>query len=113
MKLSRRKTLGLALGLAAAPLATTIAKAAGHGGLHQVTIARHKFTEANLEISVGESVEFTNEDGAPHTATADDGSFDTGRLGKGDSATIVFETAGTFEYFCKFHPGMRGTITVL
>lgn len=112
-KMTRRKTLALALGLAATPILVSVAKAAGHGGKHTVKIASFKFDSDALEIKVGEMVEFVNEDGAPHTATADDGSFDTGTLGKGDTATITFETAGSFDYFCAVHPHMRGNITVV
>ena len=49
---------------------------------------------------------------APHTVTADDGSFDTGKIDPGASATITVDTAGTFAYHCNFHPSMKATITV-
>jgi len=78
-----------------------------------VTIADFAFAPANLEISVGTTVTFTNNDGAAHTATADDGSFDTGTIdGGGGTATVTFDTPGTYTYHCAFHPGMTATITV-
>ncbi len=70
------------------------------------------FSPASLTISVGDTVTFTNRDGAPHTATAVDGSFTTATLRKGKSETITFDTAGSFDFFCKIHPGMKGNITV-
>lgn len=112
-KITRRKTLVLALGLAVTPLLVSAANAAAHGGKHTVKIAGFKFNSDNLEVKVGEMVEFMNEDGAPHTATADDGSFDTGFLNKGEAATITFDTAGSFDYFCAVHPNMRGNVTVV
>ncbi len=77
---------------------------------HQVEIAGFKYSPAELNVAVGDTVVFTNTDGAPHTATALDGSFDTKRLRRGNSAEVVIEKAGTFEYKCTFHPNMRGKI---
>lgn len=70
------------------------------------------FSPAAITVSVGDTVTFTNRDGAPHTATAVDGSFSTATLRKGKSETITFDSAGSFDFFCKIHPGMKGTITV-
>ena len=77
---------------------------------HAVAISKFKFVPATLEVAVGDTVTFTNEDSAPHTATANDGSFDTGRLAKGESGTVTIEAAGTFDYICALHPSMKGTI---
>jgi plastocyanin len=57
-------------------------------------------------------VTITNNDSAGHTFTADDGSFSTGKIDPGASATITFDTAGTFAYHCDFHSSMKGSITV-
>jgi plastocyanin len=77
-----------------------------------VTIEGMKFNEASLNVAVGDSVTFTNADGAPHTTTAKYSSFDTGTLKKGESATIAFASAGTSDYFCAVHPSMKGQIIV-
>jgi len=76
-----------------------------------ITIANFAF-EAPASVPIGTTVEVTNTDGATHTLTAADGSFDTGNLGSDASATITFETAGTVEFVCKIHPSMTGSITV-
>jgi plastocyanin len=55
---------------------------------------------------------WTNEDGAPHTATARDESFDTGRLDGDESGEVKFAEPGTFEYICDFHSWMEGRIVV-
>ena len=77
---------------------------------HDVTIQGMKFSPANIEVNAGDTITFTNKDSAPHTATASDGSFDTGRLGKGDSAKVTV-AAGSHAYICKIHPMMKGKVT--
>lgn len=70
------------------------------------------FNPGTITIAVGDTITFTNRDGAPHTATAKDGSFTTATLRKNKSETLSFNTAGTYAFFCKIHPGMKGTIVV-
>lgn len=77
-----------------------------------VAIADFRFIPQAVSAPVGSEITFTNSDVAPHTATADDGSFDTGRLAQRDEGTIKLAEAGEFKYFCDFHPFMRGTIEV-
>ena len=78
---------------------------------HAVTIKGMKFDPPALEVAAGDTITFTNEDGAPHTATADDGAFDTGRLNKGESATVTVSDSGEHAYKCLVHPSMKGTVT--
>ncbi|MEL6958275.1 MAG: cupredoxin family copper-binding protein [Pseudomonadota bacterium] len=98
-----------AAGLIAAPLA---ARAASHAAPKIVNIEGFAFNPGTVEITAGHGVTFVNMDNAPHTATADNGSFDTGRLGRGQEATLTFQTPGTYTYFCAVHPSMKGTIIV-
>lgn len=109
--ITRRMALRLAVTAAAVPLAAKMAVADGHSTTHTVTIQNFAFEPASLDVKAGDTVMFMNEDGAPHTATADNGGFDTGRLNKGESGSFQFASAGTFTYFCAFHPNMKGSIT--
>jgi LPXTG-motif cell wall-anchored protein len=77
-----------------------------------VTIRNFAFSPESVTIDVGDTVTWTNQDSVEHSATADDGSFDTDLLADGESGSHTFEEAGTFQYFCKPHPNMKGTITV-
>ena len=74
------------------------------------------FVPPTLTIKVGTTVEFVNLDNAPHTATLDDNSKDTGTMNLNDKASLTFETPGEFGYFCLFHGGpgvgMAGKIIV-
>ncbi|EKE06150.1 MAG: blue (type1) copper protein [uncultured bacterium] len=78
----------------------------------QMDIQDYAFQKPNIRIKVGTKVTWTNRDSVRHTATADDGSFDTGLLAQGESGSYVFTTPGTFGYYCIPHPNMRGTIIV-
>ena len=77
-----------------------------------VTIADFDFGQP-LTVGPGATVAVTNADGASHTLTADDGSFDTGSIATGAVATIQAPSApGTYQIFCSIHPSMQGTLTV-
>ena len=78
----------------------------------KVDIKNFTFTPENLKVKVGQSVTFTNSDDTTHTATAKDGSFDTGALAQGATKTETFSKAGTYHYICSIHNSMTGTITV-
>jgi plastocyanin len=77
-----------------------------------ITIAGFAFSPANVTVQAGDTVVFVNNDSVAHTATANDGSFDTGTIQPGSSASVTFSSAGTFSYFCQIHPNMTGSITV-
>lgn len=102
-KITRRTAIAA---LAAAPFAVN---AASHAK-HEVVIQGFAFKPANLKVKAGDAVRFVNADSAPHTATAKDGSFDTGRLKKGQSIEVQIPK-GSHDFFCKFHPKMVGKIT--
>jgi LPXTG-motif cell wall-anchored protein len=78
-----------------------------------VTIADFSFRAPTITVRVGQTVTWTNRGPSSHTATAGDGSFDTGVLRKGASASHRFARAGTFAYQCKIHPFMKGTVRVV
>lgn len=83
-----------------------------------VDMANFAFGPNDLTIPVGTEVTWINKDSGPrHSATAADGSFDTGLFDGGDEATLTFDTPGTFVYYCLLHgspdgSGMAATITV-
>ncbi len=76
-----------------------------------ITISNFSF-DGVTEVAVGTTVVVTNTDSAPHTWSAEDGTFDSGALGEGDTFEFTFTEAGEFPYFCNFHPSMTGTIVV-
>ena len=97
----------------AAPVAPATPVVARQGGA-TVSMIDYAYQPASVQIDAGQSITFTS-DGPdePHTATASDGSFDTGEVAVGGSATVTFDQAGSFPYVCTLHPNMKGTVTVL
>jgi plastocyanin len=91
---------------------TTSASPASVEKTDKVDIADYKFAPEAIEVATGTKVTWTNSDATAHTATADDSSFDTGDLDKGDSATVTFDKPGSFTYYCRFHAFMKATVEV-
>ena len=79
---------------------------------HDVRIKSFAFVPARLEVSLGDIIRWTNEDLAPHTATADEFGWDTEKLNQGEQAKIVVTKGMETTYFCSFHPHMKGTLVI-
>jgi plastocyanin len=77
-----------------------------------VDIRDHAFNPAQLNVAPGTTVTFVNNDTEPHTATANDGLFDSGVLEPGSSFDVWLDGAGTVTYHCELHPEMQGSIVV-
>ena len=76
-----------------------------------VTIKDFAFSPASVDIKVGESVTWTNDDSATHNVEGD-GGISSGDLANGQTYTKTFDTAGTYAYKCAIHPNMTGTVVV-
>ena len=77
----------------------------------KVEVKNLVFTPAVVTAKAGDTIVWTNKDVLQHTATATGGGFDV-MLPPGKSGSAVVTKAGTFDYFCKFHPNMKGKVTV-
>lgn len=98
----------------ATPGATPMASpAASPGAGTPIEIRNFSFNPPTINVPLGGSLTWTNYDPVPHTATADDGSFNSDPL-TNDSQhyTYTFDKAGSFAYVCVFHPYMKGTVVV-
>lgn len=91
------------------PTAVALAQAS-----HVVEARDNVFDPAQITVAVGDSIEFRNTGKLPHTATAEDKSFDTGNLNAGQSRRVTFTKAGAIKYVCIYHQslGMTGEIVV-
>ncbi len=91
------------------------AGAAGGGGSNtqSVAIQDNAFTPADVSVSAGSSVAWTNNDDVPHTVTFSDSSVESSdELAKGDDFSTDFAEAGEYSYVCAIHPDMKGKVTV-
>jgi len=78
-----------------------------------VSIKDFAFHPDTITVPAGGSITWTNDDSVPHTATGlDRAALQSGTIQPGTSFTQTFDTAGTFDYFCEFHAGMKGKIVV-
>ncbi len=75
----------------------------------QVKMEKLAFVPAQITAHVGDTIEWVNSDFVAHTATARDGSWDV-LLPVNAKKTVVLKAEGTLEYYCKFHPNMRGRL---
>jgi plastocyanin len=76
----------------------------------EVTIEKLVLKPAAINAKVGDTIEWVNKDVMAHTATAD-GKFDV-VIPPHQSASTVVTKAGAIEYYCRFHPNMRGRLQV-
>src|SRR6185312_6214880 len=75
-----------------------------------VTVDKMAFSPADITAKVGDTVEWVNKDAFAHTATVK-GGWEV-MLPVKKSGSIVMDKAGTIDYICRFHPNMKGQITV-
>jgi plastocyanin len=79
----------------------------------EITIKDFSFSPDPLRAKVGDTITVKNDDGTPHTLTADDDSVDTGELDGGSSGSVELTKAGTLAYHCEIHQStMKGSIEV-
>ena len=88
----------------------------GEGGGSEtttLTAAEFTFEPSSLTVASGGSIEFTNEDDAEHNITAEEAGIDED-VDAGGSVTVDLSDveAGSYDFFCEYHPDMKGTLEV-
>jgi plastocyanin len=84
------------------------------GGDQSVTVTTQNFAFSPSELSVasGGTVTVDNKDDAPHTFTVTDSDVNV-EVDPGDTADATIDLdAGSYDFVCKLHPDMTGTLTV-
>lgn len=100
----------LSVGLFVLYLASAVWALAGE--TVQVKISDLTFSPVEITAQVGDTIQWVNGDFVDHTATARGGEWDV-MIVAGKQAELQLTRAGTIDYFCRFHPGMTGKITIL
>jgi plastocyanin len=102
--------VGCSSGSATTP--TTTGSSTGGSSSAGATVVEKGFAfdPATLEVKVGDTVTFKNEDSAPHNVKID--GKELGTQDQGASVTWTASAAGSFPYTCTIHPSMAGEIVV-
>jgi len=82
-----------------------------HAATIQIVMENLVISPAEVSAKVGDTIEWVNKDVLAHTATANNGDFDV-MLPPKKTGTLVLKKAGTFDYYCRFHPNMKATLKV-
>jgi len=78
----------------------------------EVKIDNFSFGPAELKVSAGTTVTWTNRDDIPHTVVSSDKVFKSKALDTDEKFSYTFSKAGTYSYFCGIHPKMTGKVVV-
>lgn len=87
-------------------------------GTNEVFVQNISFSPKSITINTGTTIKWTNKDNVAHTVTSGtpgspNGIFESGNLSNGATFSFMFNTKGTFPYYCKLHQDtMTGTVVV-
>ena len=109
VELASDKTSTISVGNA--PRKVAVQRIASTSGT-QVSITNFVFAPAQITVGVGQSVTWTNNDGAPHGLKFDDGAQGMELMLPGQTFTRSYAKAGTYDYACAVHPYMTGRVIV-
>lgn len=87
-------------------------------GVTRVTMQNSAYQPGNIQVRVGTTVTWTNQDDVPHTVTFRSGMSGSGMMGSsmmshGQSFSYTFRMPGTYHYYCTVHPSMVANVTVV
>lgn len=88
-----------------------LSSVSAHAEVITITIDKLVFQLAEVRAKVGDTIVWDNKDVMAHTATATDKSWDV-TIAPGKTGRITVTKAGSFDYFCRFHPNMKGRLVV-
>ena len=80
--------------------------------VHTVKMQNFGFTPAELTVARGDTVVWSNTDFVPHSTTARNSAWDSKAIEANGNWRFVARDAGRYDYYCVFHPNMKGTIVV-
>lgn len=79
---------------------------------YSVAISSFAFNPESLNVRVGDTVTWTNNDAVNHTSTSNTGVWNSGILTTGHSYSFTFAATGHFPYHCAVHLSMHGVVVV-
>lgn len=107
--MTRRPIVTLVLALA---LVAVGGAASADAPTRTITMPGKLFDPARLDVLVGTTVTWKNDDHVNHTATAEDDAFASGYIPPGGTFSFTFTKEGSYEFRCTIHRQMRGEVDV-
>lgn len=104
--------IGIFLTITIAALTGFDAQAKSETREHTIEITGFVFVPATINAKSGDTITWINRDIVPHTATGEGGSWDTGSINVNESKSLVVTADMVSDYFCRFHPTMKGSVDV-
>jgi plastocyanin len=92
-------------------LLSGVISVSAHAATIQISMENLVISPPEAAAKVGDTIEWINKDIFVHTATARNGDWDV-TIPPKNTVTSVLKKAGTIEYYCRFHPNMKATLTV-
>ena len=77
-----------------------------------IEIKDFPFQPNSISVPVGTTATWINHDSVAHTITSDDGKFDSGTIESGGEFKFTFSQPGSYGYYCKIHPSMKGEVMI-
>ena len=94
-----------------AVMVTAMNAVPAHAETIQIAMDKLVFSPVEVHASVGDTIEWVNNDILAHTATAQNGDWDVAIAAK-KTVSFVLKKAGTIEYYCRYHPNMKARIVI-
>jgi plastocyanin len=82
------------------------------GGGSELQIQDFNFNPAEISVASGDTVSVLNVDATAHTFTSSDAGFDETFEGGASGDVTIEAEPGEYQFVCRFHSGMQGTLTV-
>ena len=83
-----------------------------HATTIQISMEKLLFQPAETQAKVGDTIEWVNNDFLAHTATATSGDNWNVVIAPKKTEKLVLQKSGTIDYYCKYHPNMKGKLIV-
>ena len=112
--IKRKALVGLivAATVAAFAFSSGLETKAAEGRRVVIEIRDFEFAPFAPDVKPGDVIVWINRDIVPHTATSDDGSWDSGQINPGGEWQMVVEDGLVESYFCRFHPSMTARLDI-
>ena len=97
------------LALIVAPL--ELGSVSAHAATVQIVMDKLVFAPLETQAKVGDTIEWINKDILAHTATATGGDWNV-VIAPNKTEKLVLQKTGSVDYYCKYHPNMKGRIVI-